>query len=130
MTQSTNIVDSRQLRTDGKVDGIRPEVSLKQSFLKIPLFDVDSAPKAPVDVILILGMGPVHLSLVKGYLHHSNVGLGQSRMKNNALAALELTARGFVKKEGLIISSGTATANPALVEATMNLKHDDSTNWD
>ncbi len=123
-------LDSRILRAAGKVQGVRPEVVIRQSFLKIKPPDISDAPKAPVDAVLIFGMGPVHLSLVKGFLNHSNVAIGQSRMKNNALAALELTARGFVKKEGLIIPSGTATADPALVEATMNLKHDDTANWD
>jgi hypothetical protein len=130
MEKSLQVLDSRLLRAAGKVQGKRPFVSIRQTALKIKPPDINSSPKPPVDAVLIFGMGPVHLSLIKGFLHHKNVALGQSRMKHNAIASLELAARGFVKKEGLIIPSGTATADPELVEATMNLKHDDATNWD
>lgn len=130
MTKKLDILDSRLLRAAGKVHGTRPQVSVRHVALKITPLNIDRVPKAPVDTVLIFGMGPVHLSIVQKYLHHDNVAIGQSRMKHNAIAVLELAAHGYINKKGVIIPSGTATANPELMEIVKKLKHNPKTNVD
>lgn len=113
--------DARVLRAEGKVAGKRPEFALAHVPIEIRGISLNEAPKPPVDAVLILGMGPVDPILV-GVDGKRRVGIKKSRMINNAVAAVELSAHGLVKKDGVVVPSGTATADPAAVEAALMQK--------
>lgn len=92
------------------------ERKLSHEALSIEVPTLDTLPHAPVDAVLILGMGPVMPTLATIGLERKVV-MGIERMKHNALAAKELAVRGFVAEDGLIIASGRTTANSEAVTA-------------
>lgn len=115
--------DARVLRSEkfGMVAGKRPEVPLTKGELRIKEPQLQDLPKGPVDVAIIFGMGPVD-PVMKGADGKREPRIGKARARHNTVAGLELAARGYIKKDGMVVLSGTATADPMEVEAAVQRK--------
>jgi hypothetical protein len=112
---------AKDLRESGRLAGPRPEVALLPIPITIDYPDLEIVPKGPGDALLILGLGTV-APVLEGDMGNRKVVLPNSTMKINALAAVLLAKNGFVKKGGLVIPSGTATADPQDVEEARKVR--------
>jgi len=119
------IPSATELRLEGRVAGIRPEIHLENTPLEISPPAVKDSPRSPVDTILVLGMGPVDPFLV-GTAGFREVTINKPRMRNNVIAASELATRGFLKDGGIIAPSGTSTADPEIVKNALGLSKEEA----